>query len=385
MSDISLEFSTLELLGFGAIIALPITTIILAVLVALRLRARGSGWRRSGRWGLNAGIVAVAPFWGIGAGLLAWLLVDELIEEMRAARRHFVLAGERTISGVPLPAGAEVALDDDGRLVSVKLPAGTTVTLEGAVWRDDIEFFPTDPAMPARIRSAVPAMDAMFDGISCRGGQPVAFAGSGHLRSCTLAQDAPAQAEIADAQGRLRPVHLACAADQSFELQPGAAAQVVERCTLAEAAEVADVFCAKGSEIEIFNGRLISCALAAAQTFAGVEIPGGSILHLTNTPHRIERFALPALTSPFRAFGIDLPAQAEVWLCREQWEVDQVSVPNGSYIEIAGVRLTGFVNFDCGLFRDGSLYEDTRIHGEMRPSGRTVFRADLDLPPSAHP
>ena len=114
-----------------------------------------------------------------------------------------------------------------------------------------------------------------------------------------------------------------------------------------------------------------------------MEIPGGSILHLTNTPHRIERFALPKLAAPFRAFGMDLPSQAEVWLCRERWEADQVNVRNGSYVVIAGVRITGFVNFDCGLFRDGSLYEDTRIHGEMWPSGRTVFRADLDLPPPA--
>jgi hypothetical protein len=57
-------------------------------------------------------------------------------------------------------------------------------------------------------------------------------------------------------------------------------------------------------------------------------------------------------------------------------------VPNGAYVEIAGVRLGGILNFDCGLFRDGSLYEDTRIHSEIWPSGRTVFRADLDLPPA---
>ncbi len=122
-----------------------------------------------------------------------------------------------------------------------------------------------------------------------------------------------------------------------------------------------------------------------AVRFEGVEIPEGSILHLTNTPHLIERFALPVLTSPFRAFGLDLPSQAEVWLCRENWAVDQVNVPNGAYVEIAGVKLTGFMNFDCRLFHDGSLYEVTRIHGEIWPSGRTVFRADLDLPASTRP
>jgi len=353
-------------------------------LAALRFRARGAAWRRRRRWALNGWIIAVAPVWGIGAGLLAWLLVDDLINEVHAARRHFVLADQRAISGVPLPAGAEGDLDGDDRLVSVRLPAGATVTLEGAVWRSEIEFFPTEGALHARIRSAVPAADASFDGVPCRLGQPVGFAGSGRLRSCTLARDTPARAEIADARGELRPVHLACAADRAFELQPGETAQVVERCALAEPAEVADLPCAQGSEIEIFNGRLVSCTLAAAQVFEGVEIPEGSILHLTNTPHRIERFALPGLISPRRVFGMDLPSQAEVWLCRERWEVDQVSVPNGAYVEIAGVKLTGFVNFDCGLFRDGSLYEDSRIRGEIWPSGRTVFRADLELPPPAH-
>jgi hypothetical protein len=194
-----------------------------------------------------------------------------------------------------------------------------------------------------------------------------------------------ARAEITDARGGLQPVHLACAADRAFELQPGEAAQVVERCTLAEPAAVADLPCVRGSEIEIFNGRLVNCTLGAAQRFDGVEIPEGSILHLTNSPHRIERFALPALASSFRAFGMDLPPQAEVRLCREEWAVDQVSVPSGAYVEIVGVRLTGFLNFDCGLFRDGSLYEDSRIHGETWPGGRTVFRADLDLPPPARP
>src|SRR6266436_2593455 len=240
MSDIGLNFSALDILGFGAIIALPLTTIVLAILAALRLRARGAAWRRGRLWALNGGIIAVAPVWGIGAGLLAWLLVDDLITEMHAARRHFVLAGERSISGVSLPAGAEVDRDDYDRLVSVRLPAGTTVTLEGAVWRNNLEFFPTDAALPPRIRSAVPAADATFDGVSCRVGQPVGFAGSGHLRSCTLARDTLARAEIADGARALRSVRLTCAADQAFELQPGEAAQVVERCTLAQPAEVAD-------------------------------------------------------------------------------------------------------------------------------------------------
>jgi hypothetical protein len=49
------------------------------------------------------------------------------------------------------------------------------------------------------------------------------------------------------------------------------------------------------------------------------------------------------------------------------------------------MRLTGFANFDCGLFPGGSSYEDIRMHGEIWSSGRTVFRADLDLPRPAVP
>jgi hypothetical protein len=160
---------------------------------------------------------------------------------------------------------------------------------------------------------------------------------------------------------------------------------MIERCTLAGPAEVADLLCANGAEIEIYNGRLVSCTLAAARVFEGVAIPEGSILHLTNTPHRVERFLLPTLLSPLRAFGMDLPSGAEVRVCGERWDVDQVSVPNGAYVEIAGVKLAGFLNFDCGVFRDGSLFEDSRIHGAMLPGGRTVFRADLALPPSVRP
>src|SRR5262245_58531729 len=128
MSDIGLNFSALDILGVGAIIALPVTTISLVILVALRVGTRGATRRRGRRWVRNAGIIGVTPLWAIGAGILAWLVVDDLIKEMRAASRHFTLTRERSISGIPLPTGSEVKLDDYDRLVSVRLPAGATVT-----------------------------------------------------------------------------------------------------------------------------------------------------------------------------------------------------------------------------------------------------------------
>jgi hypothetical protein len=97
-----------------------------------------------------------------------------------------------------------------------------------------------------------------------------------------------------------------------------------------------------------------------------LEIPAGSVLQLVDSPQRIERFALPAITPPLPAFGMELPAQSEV--C-DDWAVDRVVVPSDAYIEIGGVELTGTLNFDCGAFRFGALFADTRIRGETWTNG----------------
>ncbi len=159
----------------------------------------------------------------------------------------------------------------------------------------------------------------------------------------------------------------------------------IKTCTLAVNSEVQGILCAAGTEIEIYDSRLISCKLAAAQNFNGLEIPAGSILHFTDTPQRVAQFALPEMNSPLPAFGMDLPSHVQVSICRDRWTVDQVAVPEHAYVEIAGVKLTSYLNFDCGLFHFGSLFEDTRIRGEIWASGRSVFREDLGLPPTAKP
>src|SRR5437764_10614489 len=122
MSDIGLNFSVWDIFAYGAIIALPLTTILLVICVIGRLRTR-QGRRPGLRWILNAGIIAVAPMWATGTGLLLSLWIDGMIEESRAAGRHFVLKAERTIDGVALPAGSEVTLNGYGRLKTVNLPA----------------------------------------------------------------------------------------------------------------------------------------------------------------------------------------------------------------------------------------------------------------------
>jgi hypothetical protein len=331
----------------------------------------------------------VGPFWALGAGLTGWLWINgvTVTEEMRAASRHSTLTADRTIDGVDLPAGAEVTLDDYDRLESATLPSGIAVALDGSTWRGFIKFGhgqETDLSAPTRISVGDPVTDTAFDGVLCRAGQPVAFWGSGGVRSCTLAKDTPAQDDIADAERGTVTVRFVCASDRRLEFQPGVGKEVAS-CSLAAPVEVQHVPCAAGSEIEIVDARLISCTLSAVLNFNGLEIPAGSVLHLVDSPQRIERFALPAIAPPLPAFGMELPAQSEVWLCRDRWAVDQVIVPSNAYVEIGGVKLTGTLNFNCGVFSFGTLFADTRIRAETWTNGRTVFRDDLHLPPSDRP
>jgi hypothetical protein len=208
--------------------------------------------------------------------------------------------------------------------------------------------------------------------------------GSRGLRSCTLAEDFPAQAEIPDAKGERKTARFICAVDQAVEFQPEGDKQVAI-CTLAASAEVQNIPCAEGSQIEIIGMGLSSCSLAKARVFDGIEIPAGSVLHLIGIPRRIERFLLPAIAMPMTAFGMKLPSNTEVWLCEKDRAVDQLIVPYDTFVEIGGVKLTGTLNFNCGVFRLGSLFEDSRINGETWMKGRTVFRENLDLPPDARP
>jgi hypothetical protein len=122
MSDIGLNITVLDIFVYGVIVALPLTTILLVILVLARLGIGHAATRRDLHWALNAGIIAVGPVWAIGAGLTGWLWINGVTEEMRAASRHFTLTADRTIDGVDLPAGAEVTLDGYDRLESAARP-----------------------------------------------------------------------------------------------------------------------------------------------------------------------------------------------------------------------------------------------------------------------
>jgi hypothetical protein len=60
-------------------------------------------------------------------------------------------------------------------------------------------------------------------------------------------------------------------------------------------------------------------------------------------------------------------------------------VPYDAFVEIGGTKLTGTLDFNCGVFRMGSLFEDRLIAGETLTKGRTVFQENLGLLPDAHP
>jgi hypothetical protein len=381
MSDVGLNLSVLDLFVVGAMIALPLTTILLVILFWRRIA--GHGRRRI----LDAAIVVLGLLWVLPVGLFAVLWVDALIEETRAAQRHFTLTAERRIDGVVLPAGSEVMLDGYDRLDSATLPAGAELTLDGAAWRGYIKFVSSwdkDVAAPARIGVGQLARDETFARVACRAGEAVAFWGAGGLRSCALAEDTPAQADLNAAEGGPWTTSFVCVAGRLVEFQP-VSAQQVGGCTLAAPARLQNISCAAGAEIEIIGANLMSCALAEAQAFEGLELPIGSVLHLIGTPRRLERFLLPVLGSPFPAFGMRLPSYSEAWLCRTDWAVDQVVVPDDAFVEIGGAKLTGTLDFNCGVFRMGSLFEDRLIAGETWTKGRTVFRENLGLSPDARP
>jgi hypothetical protein len=57
-------------------------------------------------------------------------------------------------------------------------------------------------------------------------------------------------------------------------------------------------------------------------------------------------------------------------------------VPEDSYVTIAGIKLTGRMNFDCGKFEYGTLFEATALGGRQLPGGAAISSDDL-FPPSS--
>ena len=86
---------------------------------------------------------------------------------------------------------------------------------------------------------------------------------------------------------------------------------------------------------------------------------------------------MPLNSAPLAISGIVLPSGTVVGLCDRSWEVEWLSVREDSYVAIAGVKLTGRMNFDCGKFEYGALFDDTVLGGRRLPRGAAISYEDM--------
>jgi hypothetical protein len=80
---------------------------------------------------------------------------------------------------------------------------------------------------------------------------------------------------------------------------------------------------------------------------------------------------------PVDALGLGLPAGTEGGFCYRKAALEHLSVDRTAYVVVAGVKLTGWIDFDCGSFRSGQLFEDTMVAGRRRQRGELVSHEDL--------
>jgi len=52
-------------------------------------------------------------------------------------------------------------------------------------------------------------------------------------------------------------------------------------------------------------------------------------------------------------------------------------IPDDRYVTVAGVKLTGRINFDCGRFEYGTLFADTVLGGRTLPHNVHVSWKDM--------
>ena len=91
---------------------------------------------------------------------------------------------------------------------------------------------------------------------------------------------------------------------------------------------------------------------------------------------------MPPNSEPLSISGMALPPGAVVGLCDQSWDVEWLSVPEDTYVTIAGIKLSGRINFDCGKFEYGTLFEATALGGRQLPRGAAISSDDLFRPSS---
>ena len=91
---------------------------------------------------------------------------------------------------------------------------------------------------------------------------------------------------------------------------------------------------------------------------------------------------MPPESLPLTVSGIAIPPGTAVQLCYRAQQLDRLFVPERRYVVVGGVRLTGNVNFDCGRFQFGSLFEETVVRGRPLPRCAAILHDDVLSPPT---
>ena len=380
MSDISISFLPWAIAWFLLGEAVPFITLVLICLAAVFLFNRRTRPARV-RW-LKCTLIIVGGFWLGGISFWVAGLIDRVNTDLYQARHHYRLDKAAVLAGIEIPAGSWVWVDEDGTPYAIEAADGAAVAIDGALWRGEIRLIPSHNRKTLDhgvIKSAALAADATVQGIRCRAGTLVEFSEyGGDLQHCTLSGRTEVGAEIDDGQGGKRTTTLACAADQEIWLRV-VEHRLLERCLLAETATIGMIAGAGGQEVVLSGDGLNMCTLASAQRVGPFDLSAGTFVGFTQG--RLDRLETPPTSAPLailrsRSLG------TVVHLCDQSSELNWLSVPEGSYVMLAGVKLTARVNFDCGKFQSGTLFEATALGGRLLPRGATISHDDvLGAPP----
>lgn len=380
MSDIGIVFPWWFSLGAALVIALPATTAIIVGLGVAAYRARRLGHARR-LAGFKWSAFIVAPFWLVGVGFGGWAGVSEIREQIYEARHYFTLDKAREVDGIAFPAGTRVELDEAAALKVAELPAGATVTLRGAAWQGRIEFAAPAHApnsLHGRITAGTLAVSTVIDGIPCQAGDRVTFFWGGRLMECTLSRDADLVTTIIESDDATQIEQLRCTGGDTIHMA-GLRPSDVEGCRLAEPVEVDAVVCAERERILVIDGKLSACTFAKPTRFGPLDLPAGTAV--TYYDRYPSTFRLPPRSASVDAFGLSLPAGTEGSFCHRKDALEHLSVSRAAFVVIEGVKVTGWIDFDCGSFRSGLLFEDTMVAGRWRQRGEMLSRVDL-FPPN---
>jgi hypothetical protein len=204
----------------------------------------------------------------------------------------------------------------------------------------------------------------------------------GELQHCSLAQPTVVPAEIADIGGVRLIVDLACAAGRDIDFRI-VGHRLLEHCVLAQPAEVGGVACAGGEEIALSGDGLDACTLASAQRVGGFDLAAGTRIRFSQG--RLSEIETIRGSAPLTVSGLDLPPGTTIALCDGSPDIGYLLVPEDSAVTVGGVKLTGRMNFDCGRFQYGSLFEDTVLGGRSLPRHASISREDIFGGPAPAP